>query len=214
VLDDGQRAMIESYFQVPVANSYGSREGGFLSHQCPQGSMHITSESVIMEIVNAAGQPVPADETGEIVVTHLDNHALPFIRYRTGDIGRLLDRPCACGRGLHLMDVVAGRRTDHLVAADGTVKHALSLIYVLRNMEAVREFQVRQAPDRTVRVSVVPGLTFGGRDRTRIDRSIRRQLGDSVNLDIALVDRIDPAPSGKHRHVISEAPLPDTLRGV
>ena len=205
VLDDCQRSAIERYFGVPVANGYGSREGGFLAHQCPHGSTHVTSENVIMEIADDDGKPVPQGEAGEIVITHLDNHAMPFIRYRTGDVGRLLDAGCACGRGLQVMDVVAGRRTDRLVATDGTVKHALSLIYVLREIDSVRQFQIHQDRNRDVRIDVVAAPEFGRIQHQQIDRGVRRQLGRDVRVSLALVDRIEPLPSGKHRHVVSEA---------
>jgi len=37
-------------------------------------------------------------EAGELVITTLTKEALPMIRYRTRDITRLADEPCACGR--------------------------------------------------------------------------------------------------------------------
>ena len=205
VLDDRQRETIEGYFGVPVANGYGSRDGGFLAHQCPHGSMHITVENVILEIVDEAGQPLATGESGEVVVTHLDNHAMPFLRYRTGDVGRRLDRMCPCGRGLPVMDVVAGRRTDHLVASDGTITHALSLIYVLREIDSVRQFQIRQNRNRDVEIRIVPSSDFGDRERRRIEQGVRRQLGADTALRVMLMDHIDLLPSGKHRYVMSEA---------
>jgi phenylacetate-CoA ligase len=205
VCDDGQRQGIEAFFGVPVANGYGSREGGFLAHECPHGSMHVTAESVVLEIVDEAGCSLPIGESGEVVVTHLDNYAMPFIRYRTGDVGRLLPGVCRCGRGLPRMDVVAGRRTDHLVAADGTLAHALSLIYVLREIDAVREFRIHQRRDRSVDVLVVPGPVFCEEHRVRIRRGVQRRLGEAIPVRIRLVDTVEPLPSGKHRYVISEA---------
>ena len=86
VLYDHQKSTISRAFGgVPVVNGYGSREGGFIAHECPAGHMHITSENVIVEFIRE-GRPVAPGEDGEIVVTHLDNHAMPFIRYRTGDV--------------------------------------------------------------------------------------------------------------------------------
>lgn len=205
VLEPRQRETIEGYFQVPVANGYGSRDGGFVAHQCPHGAMHVTSENFVMEIVDGRGQLLPEREFGEIVITHLDCHAMPFIRYRTGDVGRLLGGMCACGRGLQLMDVVAGRRTDHLVATDGTLKHALSLIYVMRRMDNVRQFQIHQDRQRAVEIRIVTSKPLSSAERHEIDRGVRLQLGQDVVLRLTTVDRIEPLPSGKHRYVVSEA---------
>ncbi len=204
-LDERQRATIERYFRAPVANGYGSREGGFLAHECPAGSMHVTSENVIMEIVDDAGRPLPIGKPGEIVITHLDNYALPFIRYRTGDVGRLLIRACRCGRGLQVMDVVAGRRTDHLVATDGTIQHALSLIYVLREVDRVKQFRIHQDRNRRVDIHLACLPGFDDADRQRIEAGVRTRLGQDLELRLIEVDRIEPLPSGKHRYVVSEA---------
>jgi len=58
-LDDHDRRLIADFLRVPVANGYGSREGGFIAHECPHGSMHITSEDLIVEILDDSGRPVP-----------------------------------------------------------------------------------------------------------------------------------------------------------
>ena len=205
VLDDHQREAISEYFRVPVANDYGAREAGFLSHECPMGGMHIMSEYAVVEIVDDRGRPVPTGESGEIVITHLDAHAMPFIRYRTEDIGRLSPEKCSCGRSLPLMDVVAGRRTDHLVAADGTLAHALSLIYVLREMASVQRFQIRQGIDRDIDIHIVPDGGFTAKDRRHLEAGVRRRLGEDIQMRVRLVNRIATTPSGKHRYVTSEA---------
>ncbi|WGG48171.1 phenylacetate--CoA ligase family protein [Rugamonas sp. DEMB1] len=93
-----QREQISAAFGCPVANGYGGRDAGFIAHQCPEGGMHLTAEDIIVEIIAPDGRPLPAGQSGEIVVTHLASGDYPFIRYRTGDVGTLSDQPCACGR--------------------------------------------------------------------------------------------------------------------
>lgn len=195
------RREIEEYFGVPVADGYGSREAGFIAHQCPLGSMHITAENALVEIVQD-GRRVPTGETGEIVVTHLDAYAMPFIRYRTGDIGRLLAGRCACGRGLPLMDIVQGRSTDFLVLPDGTIKHALSIIYPLREMEGISNFRVVQGADLGVTVEVVASPAMNVES---VAQRIRPIIGKEVSLQVKLVPQISEMPSGKFRYVISSA---------
>lgn len=193
------RADIENFFQVPVADNYGSREAGFIAHQCPHGSMHITAENVIVEIVRESLR-VPAGETGEIVVTHLDAYGMPFIRYRTGDFGRLLGGRCRCGRGLPLMDVVQGRSTDFLMLPDGTIKHALSIIYPLRAMPGVERFRVTQQADYGVIVEVVADKSLTA---DAVKTRVRPVLGNEIGLGIRFVDFLEESPSGKFRYVIS-----------
>ncbi|UCE61106.1 MAG: phenylacetate--CoA ligase family protein [Phycisphaerales bacterium] len=198
------RDIIDSVFSVPVADGYGSREVGFIAHQCPQGSFHLTAENVIVEIVDS-DQPVPHGETGEIVVTHLDAYAMPFIRYRTGDVGRLKAGRCSCGRGLPLVDVIQGRTTEFLYLPDGKIMHALSIIYPLRRLRGVRRFRVTQHEDYAVTVDVVCDDGAEKITREAVAKSVRPVLGSEVDLRVQMVDRLDTVESGKHRYVVSHA---------
>ena len=198
------RQAITSFADVPVANEYGSREGGFIAHECPQGNTHLIAENVIVEIIKD-GRAVPPGGAGEIVLTHLDAYAMPFIRYRTGDVGRLKAGRCRCGRGLPMMDVVQGRTTDFLYLPDGSTKHALSIIYPLRAMRGVRQFRVTQQEDYSVTIDVVCDERTARVTRDVVERGVRPVLGDNVQVRVALVERIPTGRSGKHRYVVSHA---------
>ena len=200
-----QRDAIADYFGVPVADGYGSREAGFIAHQCPQGNLHLTAENIIVEIVDADGHALPPGQTGEIVVTHLDAYAMPLIRYRTGDVGRLKPGRCACGRGLPMMDILAGRTTDFLHLPDGTVKHALSIIYPLRELANVRQFRVTQHEDYSVTIDVAADDRAERITREAVVRRVRPVVGSEIPLRIELVETIDVTQSGKHRYVVSHA---------
>ncbi len=207
------RRLICEYFGVPVADGYGSRDAGFIAHQCPQGRMHVTAENVIVEIL-VEGRPAPPGGSGEIVVTHLDAYAMPLIRYRTGDIGRLVPGRCPCGRGLPLMDVVQGRVTDFLYLPDGNVRHALSIIYPLRELPGIRQFRVVQEPDFSIRVEVVCDDRAARITADAVARRVRPVMGDGIHIGVDLVDEIAPSASGKHRYVISHAkPATANTRG-
>ena len=201
---DHDRKTIADYFQVPVANCYGSREAGFIAHECPKGAMHVTDENVIVEVIRN-GKPLVPGESGEIVVTHLDAYAMPFIRYRTGDVGRRLPGRCTCGRGSTMMDVVAGRSTDFLYLPDGNVKHALSIIYPLRELSGVKQFRVVQNEDYSVTVDVVCDDAIARVTKEAVRERVRPVVGRDVSLAVQMVDRIPIAESGKYRYVISRA---------
>jgi phenylacetate-CoA ligase len=213
-LYDHQRTLIEHTFGVRVGDGYGSRDGGFIAHECPAGAMHVTDEFAIVEVVCADGRPAEPGQTGEIVVTDLEAYGMPLIRYRTGDMAR---RPvnerdrCECGRGLSILEMVEGRSTDLLVAPDGTAKHALSLIYVLRDIESVGQFRIVQQADFSVDILVVPMYPGGldARVRQRIRKGVAAHMGGDVACRLEEVTAIAPAASGKHRYVVSHARLDD-----
>ncbi|MCB1843131.1 MAG: phenylacetate--CoA ligase family protein [Halioglobus sp.] len=198
-----QRESIERAFGCPVANGYGGRDSGFIAHECPEGSMHITAEDIIVEIVAADGSPLPAGSRGEIVVTQLRTGDYPFVRYRTGDVGSLSADTCACGRSLPLLAEVEGRTTDFIRAADGTVLHGLALIYVLRELPEVEEFKIVQESLTRLRVQLVTSVANRNLLETTISDQFRRRLGDSLMVVFEYVDAIEREASGKFRYVVS-----------
>ncbi|TAK91047.1 MAG: phenylacetate--CoA ligase family protein [Burkholderiaceae bacterium] len=205
-LYDEQQQMMASTFACPVANGYGGRDAGFIAHQCPQGGMHITAEDIIVEIVDAAGQPQGPGTSGEIVVTHLATGDFPFIRYRTGDIGTLDTQPCSCGRGLPLLKEIQGRSTDFVIAQDGTLMHGLALIYVIRDLPSVAGFKIIQESLDHTRVLLKPGPGFSPADETAISVGLKKRLGQTVNITIEKVSEVPPEKSGKFRYIVSHVP--------
>lgn len=198
-----QRALIGHTFGCPVANGYGGRDAGFIAHQCPHGGMHITAEDIVVEILDAAGQPVPAGASGEIVITHLATGDFPFIRYRTGDIGALATAPCACGRTLPLLRDIEGRSTDFVIAHDGTVMHGLALIYIVRELPGIAAFKIIQESLVLVRVQLVLAQALDPAMRNHIVAGVRQRLGAAVQVAVEQVAAIAPEASGKFRYVVS-----------
>ena len=204
-LYDDQRTTLSQVFGCKVANGYGGRDAGFIAHECPAGGMHLTADDIVVEIVNEEGQVQPAGVAGEIVVTHLSTNDFPFIRYRTGDIGVLGSTPCSCGRGLPLLQDIQGRSTDFVVAADGTVMHGLSLIYILRDLPGVKAFKVIQESRALTRVLLVTENGFPPNASQQIINGFKRRLGQDVSVVVELVDNISAEKSGKFRYIISHA---------
>ncbi|MBG6080386.1 phenylacetate--CoA ligase family protein [Rubrivivax gelatinosus] len=203
-LYDDQRETISRLFGCRVANGYGSRDAGFIAHECPSGGLHLTAEDVIVEIVAPDGRVLPPGQSGEIVVTHLATKDFPFIRYRTGDVAVLDTARCACGRTLPLVKEIQGRSTDFIVAADGTVMHGLALVYVVRDLPGVRGFKIVQHSLQRTEVQIVADEGFDRPARAaEIQAGLKRRLGAGVQVDVNYVDAIAPEKSGKYRYVVS-----------
>ena len=202
-LYDEQRSLIGDVFGCPVANGYGGRDAGFIAHECPEGKMHITAEDILVEIIDARGRVLPAGESGEIVVTHMATGDFPFIRYRTGDVGVLDERQCACGRGLPVLREIEGRTTDFVVAMDGTIMHGLALIYIVRDIPGVKSFKIiQESLDRT-RLLLETSDEFNPGVYEEIRKGFKKRLGSEVAVEIERVDEIPAEASGKFRYVVS-----------
>lgn len=204
-LYDEQRATIQRVFGCPVANGYGSRDAGFIAHECPSGGMHLTAEDVVVEIVDDEGRVLGPGGAGEIVVTHLATGDFPFIRYRTGDRAVLDDRRCPCGRGLPMLREIQGRATDFVRAQNGTVMHGLALIYTLRDITGIAAFKIVQESLDLTRVQLVPNPACDvAAARARIEREFKARLGAAVQIEVDCVDHIPAERSGKYRYVVSK----------
>lgn len=203
-----QRERISRVFGCKVANGYGGRDAGFVAHECAAGGMHITAEDIIVETLDAAGQPTPPGVAGEITVTHLATRDYPFIRYRTGDVGVLDDRRCSCGRGLPLLKEIQGRTNDFLIATDGTPMPCGAFTYLVRELSGVESFQVVQESLEHTRIALVTGPGFKPDAATQLAEGFRRRLGQSVNIEVSQVAEIPAQASGKFRYIMSKVSAP------
>ena len=210
-----QRELIGRVFGAPVANEFGSRDIGFTAHEAPgadarENPMLLMSESIILEVLDSNGQPTADGDIGEAVMTGLCSDAQPFIRYRTGDMLRAGNQTDPGGRGLHILTEVIGRSTDFIVRSDGTIMHALAVIYVLRAITGIAEFRIIQHSIDHIEVLVIRNNHWTDDAQQAIKQGLQARLGP-VNIDTRLTDHIPPETSGKHRYVVSHVPLPGNL---
>ena len=111
----------------------------------------------------------------------------------------------AVGVGLPLLQDIQGRSTDFVVAANGTVMHGLSLIYILRDLSGVQFFKVVQESRALTRVLLVTDGAFEEQSVERIIAGFKRRLGAEVQVVVERVDSIPAEKSGKFRYIISHA---------
>jgi phenylacetate-CoA ligase len=117
---EGLRAEIERALPLTAINFYGLSEmcGPGVATEClvARRGLHVSEDHFLVEVIDpATGQPVGPGEEGELTFTTLTKEALPLIRYRTGDIGRVVTEPCRCGRTTARLTGLRGRRDDMLI---------------------------------------------------------------------------------------------------
>lgn len=194
------RAVIAEAFACPIANEYGSRDGGMIAHECPEGHLHLFSDHVVVEV----DQP-DAEGIGDLLITNLDGFGMPFIRYRIGDRGALTDAPCPCGLPLPRLRELQGRANDFLIGRGGRMIHSSAANYVLREISALRQYQVRQRADHHFDLYMVLHRPLTEDERTRIRSGLQQVIDEPMDVNLIEQDSIAPEPSGKYRWVISEA---------
>ena len=138
---DPMRAEIEAALDVTAIDVYGLSEiiGPGVAIECAetQDGLHVWEDYFYPEIVDpTTGEPLPPGEEGELVLTTLTKEAVPVLRYRTGDITRLDEEACDCGRTTVRMGNITGR-TDDLLIVRGVNVYASQIEAVMLDIDAV-----------------------------------------------------------------------------
>jgi phenylacetate-CoA ligase len=114
---------IHSAWGCEVFEHYGTTEiglGGGVDCRAHAG-YHLRGADLYYEAVDPeSGEPLPIGHEGELVVSTLTRQAMPFLRYRTGDRGRLLPaEDCPCGGITPRLARVPGRLANRLELGNG-----------------------------------------------------------------------------------------------
>jgi phenylacetate-CoA ligase len=197
-----RRERLAEAFECPVLDVYGTSETKEIAFECTDGCLHVNDDVVLVEILDAQGRACEVGEEGEIVVTCLVNMAMPLIRFRTGDRGRLLPDRCACGLHLKRMGVVVGRVVDMLQLAGGDRLSPYALTIAIEDVPGIRRYQVEQTEESALLVTVVLEDEAPAREvQDGIRSAVSAATGGRAAASVQLVDDLPKGPGGKVRVV-------------
>ncbi|MDH4099351.1 MAG: hypothetical protein OEV28_02100 [Nitrospirota bacterium] len=202
-VDPHVQAFVEKVFKAPSYNTYGGRELSLIAMECEhKNGLHEISENnyVEFEPITLTGY----QDAGNLLITNLNNYAMPFIRYRIGDIGIPGNgKQCECGRGLPLVSKVIGRTTEVFVFADGTRIAGEMFIHLMKDF-SLKEYQFVQVSDSRV-VLRMKSEEFNDLDRqAAIREKYARYLPVDARLDFEKVDGFEKTATGKFRFVFRQ----------
>ena len=204
--------LIGDYFKAPIGSRLGIRElGGYLALSCPEVSnqFHVLTDHVIAEIVREDGTPARPGESGRLIVTDLNNYAMPFIRYDSGDLAIADDELCDCGRGFPVIKQIVGRSSECLRTPAGKLISPVSLSHYLALYHdygsVIRHYQLVGENDGHLRLLVVPAPKFNSETQIRLESDLIQLLGHDMPVVVEIVPEISCEQSGK-RPIIKLAP--------
>jgi phenylacetate-coenzyme A ligase PaaK-like adenylate-forming protein len=149
------RDAVRAAWGVEISDVWGCSEGAFAFPCGLDEGLHLPDDLVIVESVDAEGQPVSPGEPGDaILLTNLYNRTQPLIRYRIDDAMTLTDEPCACGCAHRRITALRGKVGGYFTYSDGAVVHRLGMQSLLVGRPGVLEIQITQTR-RGVTVSIV-----------------------------------------------------------
>jgi phenylacetate-CoA ligase len=190
------RVQIERALPIAALNFYGLSEmcGPGVAAEClvARHGLHVQEDHFLLEVIEpSGGRPVAPGDEGELVFTTLTKEALPLIRYRTGDIGRVIEDPCECGRTSVRLTGLRGRQDDMLVVR-GVNLFPSQVEFLLLSVEGVgadyRLIVERPGPLDELSLECE---SAGDGDRGALREQIERLLREHTGLRIA-VSVLDP----------------------
>ncbi len=201
------REKIEEQFRCRVFDQYGAMDGGGSASECDRHQgYHIDVDVCVLEFVTDTG-PAQPGELGKIISTDLFNYAMPFLRYETGDLGVLSERPCSCGRGLPLMTRVEGRLTEIIVTPDRRQLSGPGLTLAFRDLPLKQWQIVQRKPDEVI-IRIVKAPEFRESHAKTIEERFRTIMGPQMHILLEPVSAIPTTRGGKRLVVLSELASP------
>jgi phenylacetate-CoA ligase len=208
------RRQIGESFGAPVLEMYGAHELGLIGWQCPRvGALHIADDAVIVEVLKD-GRPAKPGEVGEVVATRLHAFAMPFIRYRLGDLVTQGEAPCPCGAPFSTILTVQGRMVDYFPLPDGRLFHPYELVTIILDL-AIRwigQYQLTQERLDRVVLRVAPLATPSPAEVAGLEQAARARLGPGVEFQILLVSELPVEVNGKFR--VSRSLVESVYNGI
>ena len=133
---------LQEIWHASVFSTYASSETITTFCECKaQEGGHLLPELAVVEIVSEEGRVLPAGQVGEVVITPMAVEGMPLIRYKTGDISFLIDKPCKCGRFSPRLGPILGRKKQ-LMKVRGTSLYPQSVYAALDEIDQVLDYCV------------------------------------------------------------------------
>lgn len=191
------RRKIEDLFDIDAYNSYGLSEmnGPGVAFECEyKAGMHLWEDAYLLEVLDPDSlEPVPDGEIGELVLTTLTRRAMPILRYRTGDLTRVIPGRCACGREHRRIDRIRGR-SDDMFIIKGCNVYPLQVETVLMSYPEVEKNYlitldtVNDVDEMLVQVEINDGMFVEDmRELTALQRNMAHRLQNEILMTPKIV---------------------------
>jgi phenylacetate-CoA ligase len=203
-----QRSKIKEVFNCRIYSWYGQSEQVVLAGECEISEQyHVFSEYGVLEIIDRNGEVASQEGSrGEMVGTGFNNWAMPFIRYKTGDIVvKSNSRTCACGRNYSLLGRLDGREQEFIVSRNGDLIPLLALPFSSA-LKDIKQFQFYQDKPGEVILKIVKTSSLALDDSDSVIKKLTDRLSN-IKFQVEFVDNISRTERGKYRYMIQKIPI-------
>ena len=211
------RSDIESRLKIKAFDNYGLSEiiGPGVAFECESRcGMHVNEDHFIVEVIDPESLEVlPEGEEGELVFTTVTKQAFPLIRYRTGDISKIIPGTCDCGRTFRRIERISGRIDDMLIVGGNNIfpSQIEELLFELEGVEP--HFQIiitREEGLTAIELKVEISPDFFSIDEIKLVENFRKKIMNFLSTRLGLHAKItlvepgslDRSTGGKVKRVI------------
>ena len=209
---DSQLALLREVFDCPVLCHYGHSERVLMAASMPDDDRcFFWPQYGHVELVDAGGRPVTRPGMlGELVGTGYDNQVMPFVRYRTGDMAILSDRPHPALPGHFAVERIEGRLQEFLVCHDQRLISICTMGAAhFDDLAEVEMIQYEQRQPGHFLLKVVTPQPLSAAVRARIERAVVAKTQGGCRVEVREVAEIARTGNGKHRMLIQHLDISD-----
>lgn len=156
----------ELFSYAEIFSGYGISEM-CANNECNDHSgFHYNPDEYIVEVVNQ-----DRDGIGEIVFTTLFSEAMPLIRYKTGDKGKLIRSGCSCGCDWPKIEVIG--RLDNMLNIKGKLVDRDELKKAIYSCDGVKFAYLEYYPTEDSRIEL---FYLGNADERVLSQIIKQRF--------------------------------------
>lgn len=201
VLQESTRQKLKHVFGCTVVSLYSNQENGTLAQECPENKeFHLNTASYFFEFLKLdKDEPAVINEPARIIVTDLFNHAMPLIRYDTGDM-TILKEKCDCDWNTKAVKEILGRVMDCIYDTNGSMISPVTVTNYLWPYTKILQYQFIQQGKTEYIFKLNGAKNFY--DDSEFINLFKGLLGNDADITIEHVSEIPVLNSGKRKHVV------------
>lgn len=205
VVNADVREAVRDAWDAPLIDIYSAQEVGVVADQCPDNDhYHVPAETILVEVIDEAGEPCAPGQVGRVLVTPLFNYAMPLLRYELGDYAEV-GPPCPCGRGLPVLTRILGReRNALLVAPTGERYWPAFGSRKFSEIAPIVQHQFVQKDAERIEARLVTERPLTLAEETTLRQHVLAKLPWPFQISFVYTDRIARNAGGKFENFISE----------
>ena len=200
------KVLIEKSFRTRLFDQYGCGECNSIAFDRNDGNgLYIAMEHALVEILDGQNEDAGYND-GRMIVTNLDNYAMPFIRYENGDIACRGRKKFESEINLDLLKRISGRMADTIILNDGSKVHGVFFTDILNDLftghpDFIHRFQVYQNTPGKIDFRIETKQPLPDKYKELVRETLNHYFSE---VRITTTEMLASDDTGKFRYILSE----------